>query len=263
MTISRWETGESKHVEFPCENGEGAVAHVPGRDAWLVAMNDGNNAVLGAYAFEGDWLAPFSAIGDGPSQGLLTLSSNGEAATVLWGYQEGSRGVEIPDVGELAVQTTMERRDRALESDGGYVVVQLDDRAIVVGAQHGLSLWSSVVRDGKSATAVPVAGGSVYGHAPRVAYSDELGLLAVCYQTFETFIGGSSAGIAVVVIDREGRAVSEPLAVSEDNWNVLGYDLAWSENALLVAWGDIMHDDVEERTHYAIMARRLVVDGLR
>jgi hypothetical protein len=255
MTVVRWETDVHETIDVACESSA-AAEPIANSDRWLIAVPQSTNVVLGVYAFEEGWLAPLTAIGEAGDTTIFALSSNGTAASVLWGTREDSRGIGIADLSEPTVRTPVERRDGALDSDADYAIAQLDDRAIAVGTA-GSGLWSSVLREGAAASAIHVPADRVYGNRPMITASEQHGLLAVCY---ETSVSANSHGISVVVIDREGRAVSDSLVLSEENWSIYGCDLAWSDDALLVAWGDIAYDEVENRSHVTVLARRLVVE---
>lgn len=257
MTIVRWETDERRDVDVPCAL-IGSVAYVAASDHWLVAATDGADLLLGSHAFEGNWVQPLTVI-DSLLPTVPTipvvLSSDGKAASLLWGTLEDSRGLAIADVAEPTVRTTLERLDGARESDSRYSVAQLDDRAIAVGVRRE-GVWSSVVREGTTASAVHVVGSAVYEGRPSITASAQHGLLAVCYQTAGP---EDSQGASVIVVDRDGRAASDPLVLSEDRWRSFGCDLAWSDDALLVAWIDATFDEEEERIDNTVSARRIVV----
>jgi hypothetical protein len=64
--------------------------------------------------------------------------------------------------------------------------------------------------------------------------------------------------VAVALIDGKGTLISGPISVADGVENVGGCDLAWSGEALLVAWWDIALDQPRSAPEHSIINARLV-----
>jgi hypothetical protein len=247
-------SGDAKDMGIPCKGGQAFVADIADSSKWLIAATKGADVLVGVYESSNDWVAPLTAIGQRDDTAPIALSSDGKAASVVWGNGATSRAFGIADVDRPAMVTSVTRRDGAVNSEGPYTVEQLDDRAIAVGIR-GTGLWSSVLRAGTATPSVQVAHGRGYDDRPSIARTEDGELLAVCYSATDG--AGPLQGL-LVVIDREGRPVAERMVLAEETWSGRGCDLAWFGDTLLVAWPSTTFEPNVGRKDF-VRARRIIL----
>jgi hypothetical protein len=82
----------------------------------------------------------------------------------------------------------------------------------------------------------------------------------ICSSTGRTFVCyqgafGTSDRVAVVAVDDRGRALGEPIAISDDVY-LVSCSLAWSGDALLATWNDLrMRSNISS---YSLVGARIL-----
>lgn len=259
MQVASWQTGESGYIDV-CQGEEPAAAtRIPGSRDWLVITGSGSDVLVGRLGFDSGLDGPLSPVGQRVAgQAFGVLANDASSGIAVWGDVVGSSVLRIGELAPPAASVPATAFLGAKPTFESFAIASMADQLISISVHEGY-LWSSVLRGETASMPRTVMAADVISPRPSIVALDEHGLYAVCYVTGPGPYGGElgrTNGVSLVLLDRDGAAVLEPVEIASGIWNSGGCDVAWSGSDLMVAWWDI---DIETDDYLMSVVRAMRV----